>query len=231
MLHVGLLRPRPRVMVEGTMREAQRLVSERGIMQSPSSSGKTEGILDCGNYFVRRLTVEDASDRWASWTVDPEAANMLNAPERSMSKADLVQYIKRFDQQSHLLSGIFEKRSGKHIGILRTDIDWDSGQCLINMLIGEPEYRNHGVASELTVPCRDWVFETLGLKTMKATALARNKIVIHYMLATGWKLDKTLKQHVKSHADGTMLDLCFFSLSRDDWRAWKQANLAGKPEQ
>ena len=198
-------------------------------MQSPSSSGKTEGILDCGNYFVRRLTVEDASDRWASWTVDPEAANMLNAPERSMSKADLVQYIKRFDQESHLLSGIFEKRSGKHIGILRTDIDYASGQCLINMLIGEPEYRNHGVASELTVPCRDYVFETLGLKTVKATALARNKIVIHYMLATGWKLNKTLRQHVKSHADGTMLDLCFFSLSREDWRAWKQAKLAGKP--
>ena len=194
-------------------------------MQAPGSSENTEGILDCGNYFVRRLTIDDASDRWASWTADPEAASMLNAPARSMSKADLVQYIKRFDQKSHRLSGIFEKRTGKHIGIIRTDIDYASGQCLTNMLIGEPEYRNHGVASELTVPCRDWVFETLGLKTIKATALARNKIVIHYMLATGWKLDKTVKQHVKSHADGTMLDLCFFSLSRDDWRAWKKANL------
>ncbi len=195
-------------------------------MQAPTSSQQLEGIVDCGNYFVRPLTIDDASERWATWMVDPEATSMLNAPVRSMTKADLVQYIKRFDQKAHVLNGIFEKQSGKHIGIIRTDIDYASGQCLINMLIGEPESRNHGVASELTVPCRDHVFETLGLKTMKATALARNKIVIHYMLATGWKLDKALKQHVKSHADGTMLDLCFFSLSRDDWRAWKQANLA-----
>jgi RimJ/RimL family protein N-acetyltransferase len=185
----------------------------------------TDGHIDCGNYFVRLLTIEDASDRWAQWTADPEAASMLNAPLQAMTKADLVQYIRRFDQKSHLLSGIFEKRSGKHIGIIRTDIDYASSQCLTNLLIGEPEYRNHGVTSELTVPCRDWGFETLGLRMMKATALARNKVVIHYMLSTGWKLDKTVKQHVKSRADGTMLDLCFFSLSREDWRAWKRANL------
>ena len=198
-------------------------------MQAPASQDVHE-ILDCGNYFVRLLAIEDASERWARWTADPEAASMLNAPVKSMSKADLVQYIKRFDQKSHLLSGIFEKRTGKHIGIMRTDIDHASGEFLVNLLIGEPEYRNQGVTSEITVPCRDYMFETLGLKTMKATALAHNKIIIHYLLETGWKLDKTVKQHIKSNSGGKMLDLCYFSLSREAWRAWKQAHVSDKPK-
>ena len=36
--------------------------------------------LDCGKYILRTITVEDATDRWAKWMADPEAALMLNAP-------------------------------------------------------------------------------------------------------------------------------------------------------
>lgn len=57
-----------------------------------------------------------------------------------------------------------------------------------------------------------------------ATALTRNDILMKAMLKHGWKLDQTLKNHVKSNSDGTMLDLCLFSLTRDAHRAWKKAN-------
>jgi [ribosomal protein S5]-alanine N-acetyltransferase len=182
--------------------------------------------IDCGKYLIRSMNVGDASDRWASWMADPEAAYMLNAPARNLKKSDLVDYINRFDQNSRLLLGVFEKQTGTHIGILTIEIDHADGRFLVNLLIGEPEYRNRGVTNDITVPFRDYFFETIGLNRMACTALSRNHVIIHYLLKTGWTLDKTLKQHVKSHADGTMLDLCLFSQSRDDWRAWKKANLA-----
>jgi len=182
--------------------------------------------LDCGKYLVRTVTVDDASDRWAAWMSDAEASHMLNAPAQAMTKRDIVAYIKTFDQRSRLLLGIFEKASGKLLGFLRIDIDDKIGSCLVSMLIGEPDYRNKGVTNDITVPFRDYLFETLGLSTMLATALARNRPIIHYLLKSGWRLDRTLERHVKSHADGTMLDLCFFSLTRDAWRAWKTANPA-----
>jgi RimJ/RimL family protein N-acetyltransferase len=161
---------------------------------------------------------------------DPEAGDMLNAPARAMTKSDIVSYIESFDQRSRLLLGIFEAATGKHLGFLRIDIDHASGRFLVSMLIGEAEYRNKGVTNDITVPFRDYFFETLGLKAMLATALSHNRPIIHYLLKTGWVLDQTIERHVKCHADDRMFDLCFFSLTREAWRDWKQANLdnAGK---
>ena len=181
--------------------------------------------LDCGEYIVRTVTVADASDRWASWMADPEASEMLNVPARAMTKSDIVAYIEGFDQRTNLLLGIFEKATGKHLGFLRIDIDHVTGRFLVSMLIGEADYRNKGVTNDITVPFRDYFFETLGLKAMLATALSHNRPIIHYLLRSGWVLDKTLERHVKSHSDGRMLDLCFFSITREAWREWKKANL------
>ena len=118
-------------------------------------------------------------------------------------------------------------RALEGVGILTAEIDWETGRFLVNYLIGEPEYRNKGVTNDITVPFRDYFFEKLGLKTIACTALSHNHPIIYYLLKTGWILDKTSKAHVKSNSDGTMLDLCFFSLSRDAWRAWKKQHPQG----
>jgi RimJ/RimL family protein N-acetyltransferase len=185
---------------------------------------KKNARIQCGKYLIRTIKEDDASDRWASWMSDPEAMYLLNSPARTWTKNDVGKYIRRFDQRSRLLLGVFEKQSGTHIGILTVEID-AAGQFLVNYIVGEPDYRNQGVTNDITVPFRDYFFETLGLNAMMATALSRNHIIIHYLYKTGFKLDQTLKHHVKSNSDDTMLDLCLFSLSKDAWRAWKKANL------
>ena len=191
----------------------------------PPKIPKTSVRIDCGKYLIRTIKADDASDRWASWMSDPEAVQMLNAAGRAMKKSDIASYIKQFDQRSHLLLGIFEEESGLHLGIFRIDIDHRTGRFLVFLLIGEPEFRNQGITNEITVPFRDYFFETLGLNAMLATALARNHAIIHYLRKTGWTLDQTLPRNVKSQSDGSMLDMCFFSITRDAWRAWKKANL------
>jgi RimJ/RimL family protein N-acetyltransferase len=181
--------------------------------------------LDCGKYILRTVTVDDASDRWGSWMADPEASFMLNAPPKTMTKSEVESYIRTFDQSSHLLWGIVEKASAKLLGFLRIDIDDAHGRFLVSMLVGEPDYRNKGVTQDITPAFRDYFFEALGLKTMLATALSHNRPIIHYLLKTGWTLDKTIPRHIKSHVNGAVLDLCYFSQSREAWRAWKKANL------
>jgi RimJ/RimL family protein N-acetyltransferase len=193
----------------------------------PPKIPKRNVSLDCGQYLVRTLKVEDASDRWASWMADPEASHMLNVPAQAMKKSDIVSYVQRFDQRSQLLLGIFEKATSKLLGFLRIDIDYASGRFLVSMLIGEPEYRNKGVTNDITVPFRDYFFETLGLKAMLATALSHNQPIIHYLKKTGWVLERTDERRVKSRTDDRMLDLCYFSLTREAWREWKKANPSG----
>jgi RimJ/RimL family protein N-acetyltransferase len=175
--------------------------------------------LDAGDYLIRTLVPEDASDRWAAWMADPEVMYMLNAPPRSMTRDDIASYIKTFDQRSDLLWGIFDKRTGAHIGFFTVHADYPRSQGVVNLLIGEPEYRNRGVLSIIRRHFAEYFFETLGLKTMMATALAHNQIIINTLIKGGWKVDKVLKQHVTAHADGAKLDLCLMSLTRDTWRA------------
>ncbi len=179
------------------------------------------------HYLVRTIAADDASERWAGWMSDPEAIHMLNLPARPWTKADVVAYIKTFDQRGVLLLGIFEKAGGAHIGILTVDINQVTGQFLVNMLIGEPAYRRQGVTWEITVPFRDYFFETLGLKVALASVLARNVPITEYLLKTGWRRDQTLARAAKSNQDGGMLDLCLFSLSREAWRAWKKTQSTG----
>ncbi len=195
-------------------------------MQVPHSSKipKTIVRIQADKYLVRTIKPDDASERWASWMSEPEAMHMLNARPRNWQKRDIEAYIAQFDQRSRLLLGIFEKQTWLHIGIVTIDIDHATGEFRANYLIGEPEYRNKGVTNDITEPFRDYFFETLGLKKMMANALARNHVIIHYLLKTGWTLEETLKQHVQSRSDGTMLDLCRFGLTRDAWRAWKKAH-------
>jgi RimJ/RimL family protein N-acetyltransferase len=182
--------------------------------------------IDSEKYLIRTIEPDDASDRWASWMSDPEAMHMLNLRARTWKKADVLDYIKTFDQRSSLLLGIFEKQRGMHIGIFTVDINQVRSRFLVNLLIGEPEYRNKHVTSSIALPFREYFFETLGLNMSMASVLARNAPMIHYLKKNGWKLDQTVKHSTKSNADGAMLDVCLFSLSRDAWRRWKKENLA-----
>ena len=178
--------------------------------------------IDCSKYFLRSLTTEDASDRLASWFSDPNVLYALNAPARIWSKGDVVNYINDFNHASKLLLGIFEKTSNVPIGIFTILINQNTGQGLINILIGDAEYRNKGIRSrgvlvDITVSSLDFLFQSLGLTEVLGSALARNKIIINMLLHIGWKLDQTLKSNQKSNSDGSMLDVCLFSLTRSSW--------------
>ena len=195
------------------------------VPQPPLVPKKTVRIRSA-NHLVRTIVEDDASERWAAWMREPELVRMLNLRPREWSREELVKYIAGFDQRQSLLLGIFEKASGTHIGIMTVDINIVTRQFLINMLIGEADHRHKGVTLEITVPFRDYFFETLGLETALASVLAHNAPIIAYLHKTGWQLERTLSGGAKSNAGGAPLDLCLFSLSREVWRAWKKAHAA-----
>ncbi|MEQ1866794.1 MAG: GNAT family protein [Micropepsaceae bacterium] len=170
---------------------------------------------------MRRLTVEDASDRFAGWFEQAEVREALNLPAQSKTKAQICDYILTFDQETNYLVGIFDKANDLLVSIITIRIDWRLRRFLANTVVGEAEYRNRGVLSEISRPWRDFFFETLDLHVMTATALATNKPIAGYLAKTGWTLVRTLKGHTRRHSDGAMIDLCLYQLTRDAWRDWK----------
>lgn len=179
---------------------------------------------DTPNLYVRTLTVNDATDRWASWFEQPDVREGLNLGPQKRTKADIVTYIRTFDQVSNILLGIFDRTNDLLVGIVTVQVDWRIGRYLANTVVGEAEYRHRGVMLEISPPYRDYFFETLGLNVMTATALATNKAIIGYLDKTGWTLNQTLKNHVRSAIDGSTTDLHLYSITREAWHAWKAAN-------
>jgi RimJ/RimL family protein N-acetyltransferase len=194
-------------------------------MQAPRPSKPSKRLikLSTDHYRLRTLTVDDASDRWAVWFSEPYVITMLNARPVDWNKATVIKYINQFDQRSDHLLGIFEKENETLIGIWTLKINYQTNQCLVSTVIGEAEYRRKGALSETRAALYDYLFDDLGLEMMLASALSRNTIIINTMLKHGWKLDKTMKNHTKSNSDGTMLDLCLFSFTRESWLAWKRS--------
>jgi RimJ/RimL family protein N-acetyltransferase len=193
-----------------------------------SDMKKNRYRIDCGKFLVRTLKADDASDRWASWMADPHNTRLLNAAPRAMTKTEVATYIRQFDQRQHLLLGIFEKKSGANIGFFRVDIDSALNRGLLFFMIGEQRFRHWSVTEQLRVPFQDFLFETLELNMVLATVLASNIPMVRYMLKSGWTFDKKLERRLKSQTDDTMVDLCYLSISRTAWNAWKEKNL--KPD-
>jgi RimJ/RimL family protein N-acetyltransferase len=181
--------------------------------------------IDTPNFVMRSLSAHDATAAWGAWFDDPEVAEALNLPRRRRSKEEMEAYVASFDQRHDLLLGIFERSTDLLVGILTVYVNWAQRAFLANTVVGEAPFRGRGVMMELTPPFRDYFFETRGLEVMVANALARNAPIRAYLEKTGWTLVRTAKRQVKSVADGTMLDLCSYSLTRDAWRAWKAAHL------
>ena len=195
-------------------------------LASATQSASRRIHFETPHLYVRTLSADDASERWASWFDQDEVRRGLNLGPERKSKTDIAAYIRKFDQASRLLLGIFDRANDLLIGLFTVQVDWRSGRYLANTVVGEADYRHRGVMLELTPPFRDYFFETLGLKVMTATALATNKPIIGYLERTGWTLNHTLKNHARAHADGQMVDLCLYSLTREAWNAWKAANPA-----
>jgi RimJ/RimL family protein N-acetyltransferase len=178
-----------------------------------------------GRYFLRTIKREDASERWAEWLSDPWTVHVLNTAPRRMTKSDIADYIKTFDQREHLLLGIFERGTRAHVGFIRLDIDFKNSEALVNAVIGEKEHRNAGATVNTFIPLMKFVFDNLKLKRVRASVLERNETTLQYLLKLGWQLDPEPENPVRSHGDGALLVRRSISWTRDGVQTWLNSPL------
>jgi RimJ/RimL family protein N-acetyltransferase len=177
-------------------------------------------------FLFRPLTEADVSERWAQWLNDPIAAQMLNARPRSMTLDELRAYVWGFDGRNRWLVGIFHRTTGQHIGIGTGELVEFGRKFIPSILIGEPEFRNMGMLTDILDSMGEHYFETLGFAAAVATVLAYNKVVIHFLESRGFKLVRTLPGHKKSARGGPAIDLLVYEFSRAEWRNYRRKRLA-----
>lgn len=180
--------------------------------------GRITVDLETDRFRVRSLDVADAAPRWAEWLNDPHAALMLNARPRRLQPAELQAYIRSFDHIGNLLLGIFVKETGQLIGFGTAEIVDGGHKVIPTILIGEPEFRNFGVVTEIRNVVARHFFEVLEFDAAVASVLAHNTIVIQLIEARGWVLKQRMPKAKKSTSGEGYHDLLIYELSRETWR-------------
>src|SRR6201999_4062409 len=180
-----------------------------------------------GRYFLRTVKRDDASDRWAGWLSDPWTVHVLNTAPRAFTKSDVADYIRQFDQRSRLLLGIFEMGTRLHVGFIRIDLE-AGGDALGNVVIGEAAHRNRGANSDVFVALLDFLFDTVGVKRVRASVLERNDVTLAYLLKLGWQKDEAPGAPVKSVTDGSALGTCTVSWTRDGYKAYRLSPIGSR---
>lgn len=172
--------------------------------------------LETTDYVLRTLEIGDASETWRDWLADPETARMLNAQPAQMNVETVRNYIASFDRvRAHLL-GIFEKTTGRLIGIRAVYVDRQRSEFLVNVLIGDRGARGKGARAQSRAAVYRYFFEDLDLDTARATVVADNAIVLAGMSKRGWIADGAdLKTQATGHGN---VEIRKFRLPRDVWR-------------
>jgi RimJ/RimL family protein N-acetyltransferase len=181
-------------------------------------------LLETPNFYMRRLSPDDASDRIGAWFGQAEVAQGLNAEQRPLSRDEVRRWLASFDQQANRVNGIFDKRNDLLVTIANSQFNWEIRRVLMNIVVGEAAYRHSGVILEASVPVRDLYFEDMKLSVVTGTALSTNRPIVAFLEGTGFKRRETVKNHRLLRHTGTYADLYLYSQSAEEWRDWKAAN-------
>jgi hypothetical protein len=189
----------------------------------------TESVLDVPRtialetpaYVIRTLEPGDASETWRDWLADPETARMLNARPSQMDVDTVRDYIASFDRMRAHLLGIFEKETGRLVGIRAVYVDRKRSEFLVNVLVGEKDARSKGARTHSRAVVYRHFFEDFDLKTARATVVADNATVLAGLAKRGWIPDGA-DVRARATGEGTV-EIRKFHLPRDVWRSYAAA--------
>ena len=117
-------------------------------------------------FFLRSLKVEDVSDRYLGWLNDSDTSQFIITASKFTSLNNLRQYvIQRVDREDVIFLGIFEKKSGLHIGNIKFEpINSKLRFAIMGILIGDTEWHGKGVAAEVLLASTDWLCRERNIK-------------------------------------------------------------------
>lgn len=172
---------------------------------------------ETSHYLVRPLTEADITDAWGNWLTDPARAHLLNAPCRVRSKDELEKYVTQFDGRNRQLFGIFHRPSSAHIGILAIVPSRDKRDVLLNILIGEDDFRSVAGILELRAirtAVANYVFMVRNFRSMCASVAEHNHRMISFLTLSGWEI---VGKSSRPSAEGRSVGLLLFRLTRESY--------------
>ncbi len=171
--------------------------------------------LETPSHIIRTVERTDACESWTKWLLDPVAARQLNSRPVEISMEQIHAYIARFNRVNAHLLGIFERETGRLVGIRSIYVNFETKEFLDNILIGEVDARGKRARTESTDAILPYFFEDLGLESSLCTILADNTHMLELVARKGWVQERS---EMKASAAGGMTEVRVFRLTRETWR-------------
>lgn len=136
------------------------------------------------NCIVRELEVTDPLDVICGWMARPEIADGLNAPARQLDVDELRNFVASRNRiDSHAL-GVFDRASGKLVGMWTVYVDWSRREYLLNVLLAEKIPGAQGGLRETGRPLYAIMFVDLDMETLVYNVMASNEEMIGRLPST-----------------------------------------------
>lgn len=175
-------------------------------------------VLSGEKIFLRRLTEEDATQEYVNWMNDPEINQYLDSRFYEQTLESTKSFIRSVTNDNNYQFGIFEKKSGKHIGNIKLgSINAHDKSADIGFLIGEKSYWGRGIATEAIALVTEFAFNTLNLHKVWGGAYSPNVGSIKAFLKNGFEREGVRK---KQHfCNGEFVDGNLFGKINNNYKA------------
>jgi RimJ/RimL family protein N-acetyltransferase len=133
-------------------------------------------LMEDAGYGLRKLTIEDANERYLSWIADPDINCFLTVGKFPPSIEDLRQYISSFEGNTSAIAfAIIDTGKNLHIGNTTINaINWISGTADLGMMIGDKNCLGRQCAYIVWSMIIRYAFDVLGLRRLYIGILEGN---------------------------------------------------------
>lgn len=95
---------------------------------------------------VRRLELEDIGSEYVSWFSDPDVRQFIKYSEKAPTIEALLAYWREKNEDQNVdFLGIFDARSGHHLGNMKFELNPEAQEAHVGFLIGDSKSRRQGL--------------------------------------------------------------------------------------
>jgi [ribosomal protein S5]-alanine N-acetyltransferase len=162
--------------------------------------------------YLRTVRPADVRGGYGRWVNDPRVNQFLESRFHRATEVSLEAYVARFQgDPDHVFLAVVARDTDTHIGNVKLGpIDWNHRVADIGLLIGEPAYWGHGIATEVIRLIARYAFDELHLRKVTAGCYSTNRAAIRAFEKAGFVHEGLRKQQYQcngEYVDGVMLGL------------------------
>jgi len=165
---------------------------------------------------LKPLSVGDVTSEYVAWLNDPEVNQFLETRFKKHTLVSQRAFVKRFDQKTKFLWGIFDSKTRKHIGTITLyEIHPVHKYANYGYLIGDKQYWGTGAVQEAIALVFDFAFLKLGVHSISTGAYAPNVSSIFNYKKMGLRPEGIRKERLL--LQGKFVDDVLYGITKDEW--------------